>query len=155
MIEGILSNLTVNGDIYAFHSAFVGNGVLLYYPYPSHVNGTPLTDFSELLVYFYNGTLKHVNLRVGDPDRFGFVGAVRCSSTLYTGPASKKEVSSPAKMKEIMGSAKTPTETIDTTKTIRGMGKEEVLGLAFIVVIVLIILVLVGGRDNKRDIPKR
>ncbi|GAB6134860.1 hypothetical protein [Thermococcus prieurii] len=52
VVREIVSLLKVKGDIRDFASAVLKDGVILYYPYNYHVNGSPMRD-DELSLFYY------------------------------------------------------------------------------------------------------
>ncbi len=54
VVDKIVSSLRVKGDIKGFASAIVGDGVILYYPYDYHVNGSSVEKKDLYLFYYSN-----------------------------------------------------------------------------------------------------
>lgn len=52
VVDKVVSSLRVEGDIKGFASAIVGEGVILYYPYDYHVNGSPV-ERTDLRLFYY------------------------------------------------------------------------------------------------------
>jgi len=65
VVDKVVSSLRVEGDIKGFASAIVGEGVILYYPYDYHVNGSPVERKDLRLFYYSNngGGLKVFQLQ--------------------------------------------------------------------------------------------
>ncbi|KUH32051.1 hypothetical protein APY94_11085 [Thermococcus celericrescens] len=53
VVDKVVSSLRVEGDIKGFASAIVEDGVILYYPYDYHVNGSPV-ERKDLRLFYYS-----------------------------------------------------------------------------------------------------